>query len=1019
MTDKRLAPKTVAWLALAVTLLAGGLRLWQLDRPALWEDDYLNLDRALMPLGKMTALQLRQGPGDTPSDFQPPLSFALEHLALSFSPRPWAARLVSVAAGTFAVWGVFALGRNLFGAGPGLLAALLLTFSLFHLDYSRAIKAYGLFFCLSAWSSVFLTRAMRTGRARDFAAYALTATGMLYSAYIGLPAFMGQAVWAGALAGLGLLGREPDAKAKALGLAASAGAAGLAYLPWLPAVFYLRQMFYDPTVDPLSRFTPEFWRSLLGDYFLAGIQPPVWFAPSAAALILAGVVWSLASSQGRRGLAFLLLWGGAPSLAVMFSHSIMNAIVSARHLFNLLGPLVLLCAAGAFAAGLAPRRGARVALAVGAALVLGLCWPAARALPEFYARALCHDREYFYWLATQADRADALLFAGYQFRTKAFGARYELPGLLNPPGDFDAPAYRRLLVSQSAQKIDRLEDLGIGAGQAQTLDDHTFGAFRTRTRLAGLVPDSPIVVWPGPEGHFSYRADFGSLGVLADMAQARNVAPYTDLDCLGPYRASQPARALFRFVIPKGADLSRVMLDAGAALYKRHPASVSDAALTLSAGPDPQSLRPVAVIGQSAFADATGKAALESCTACGEQAMYATCARTEKSLDLTGLAGRELWVEARFTPGEVEGLLLLSSLRLAAKGEWREAPAESLAALRLRAAVENSPVLPWRPGAFLAGPGLFAFALPGGGLSAKAPVGDALELSRFQVEHPGLAPVAVLPDDQGRPAVAFYDPEPELDAAHPGAFAEGARENEARSITLRGKLDVPSLLIGEERVDIPVSFPRGSTLVLNSGGEGRLHWSPVFARDQWDRLDFTFEHNTRPTPDKDYDGGLTCAGNGEEGCVFDYAFVSAFPVREINLEWLPRVSAGPQGREAATVSLRVEDGPFKTLERFAPTSPSGWSGSFVRHDKRVVFDKPVHHLTLRFELTGEGAQVWAHSRPVDRMWLEAKLDARSLPALRLPGGGFPLALAEPRANAFTVRFSGQPRPFFDSLKDWR
>lgn len=218
-------------------------------------------------------------------------------------------------------------------------------------------------------------------------------------------------------------------------------------LAWLPGVLYLQEMFHDPSVNPLARLTWAFGAGLVDTYLAGPLPAPGWLCPAALALALAGCVWALACGRGW-ALVFLVLWAGVPTVAVLSSKSIMTDAVSARHLFNLLGPLTLLCGAGAFGAPACLRAGQRLALALGALLCLGLMWPVTAHLPDFYARSISFDRDYFFWLATQARPGDGLHFEGYKRKSKAFGGRFSLPGVFAGPGDMEAPHYRRVVLSE-------------------------------------------------------------------------------------------------------------------------------------------------------------------------------------------------------------------------------------------------------------------------------------------------------------------------------------------------------------------------------------------------------------------------------------------------------------------------------------------------------------------------------------------------------------------------------------------
>ena len=1027
--------KTATILLLAVLALAAGLRLWQLDRPALWEDDYLNLDRGLMPLGQMWQVQKWQGPADTPYDFQPPLYFALLHAVLQESNTVAAARMVSVLAGVFAVWGTFSLGRRLFGTVPGFLAALLLAVSLFHLDYSRAIKAYGIFYCFSVWSACYIHSAMQRGRIRDWLAWGVTSLGMLYSAYVGLPAFAGQAAWAAGAVLIALFRREPGSGRRLVGLGCTSLAVGVAYLPWLPAVFFLQRLFQDSGVNPLARVNWAFASDVLAGFAMSVFTPMPWQVPVLAGLTVVGVLFSLLT--GRAGaLMLLLFWAGVPTVSVLVSKSIMNEIVSSRHLFNVLALVTLLPAAGIW--GLvrtipgfdAPRpRSSGLGLRsirpkweiAGLVVAMGLClvliWPQVALLPQFYSRSISLDREYFYWLWAAGEPSQALSLEGWKRKSKAFSARWHLPGQFESPGDFTKPGFRRLTVVENQAGPQPLQDI---AG-ARTVADYRFGPFRTRTQRLGVLSRSPLVAWPDALGAYAYEDDFSTPRVLRDAYAAENAAPDLTLGHLGPVRGSMRAEVVYRFVVPQGGSLENVRLAVAAKLYKRNPDRRSDSSVVILAGTDPHSLKPVGSITHASFLNQDGGLPLGPCQGYEEQPMYQSCASANVLADVPGMFTQELWLAVRFSPGVSEGFLELDSLRLEAVVQ-REAQADdSPLSPELDALLANGLVRPWKPGA-VSLDGLFAFAVKDGfieSLPRKNPaLGTPEALERFREAHPGLTPAHELRDSSGEIQVLFFDLPLALSDSSPAREALNAQAFTARGVTLSGRMNAPSLTVGDARMDIPITAPRGSVLMLNPAGEARLVWSPDFSRDALASLDASAQDNLRSTPDADNDGGVTCLE--ERPCHAMFRFVSALPVRRVRLEWYPRVVAALDGKNVARLSYSTDEGKtFTLLEEFTGPKTGKWSAMFAKHAAQLDFSKPVNHFLLKVELSGEDAQLWSHRRAVDRMWLEAALDARSLSPVLLPGGEFPLKLSGPPGNDFIVRFQEKPVPLFDFIKDWR
>lgn len=123
----------------AVCLLAFALRVLQLDFQPLWWDEGWSLYFAAADVGSMLRL--------TAVDIHPPLYYLLLRLwqgAALLGSGPAAIRFLSVIVGTATVPVMYVTGRRLLGEKGGLLAALLLAVSPFHIYYSQEVRMYGL-----------------------------------------------------------------------------------------------------------------------------------------------------------------------------------------------------------------------------------------------------------------------------------------------------------------------------------------------------------------------------------------------------------------------------------------------------------------------------------------------------------------------------------------------------------------------------------------------------------------------------------------------------------------------------------------------------------------------------------------------------------------------------------------------------------------------------------------------------------------------------------------------------------
>lgn len=208
----RLAP-------LLVALLAFGLALWRLDFQALWWDEGLSIWLALQKPAEVLA--------DRARDVHPPGYFLLLGGWLRLvGATDVTARFLSAACAAAGAAALYALGARLARPTVGLLAALLLALSPYHLHHAQQARMYALVPFLVALSSYLLLRAIAAEERRAALPWALgyaLATAALPQVHyytVFLP--LAQGLWI-----LSLRRRE----ALARWLAAAIGAALLA-LPW-------------------------------------------------------------------------------------------------------------------------------------------------------------------------------------------------------------------------------------------------------------------------------------------------------------------------------------------------------------------------------------------------------------------------------------------------------------------------------------------------------------------------------------------------------------------------------------------------------------------------------------------------------------------------------------------------------------------------------------------------------------------------------------------------------------------
>ncbi|WP_300155273.1 glycosyltransferase family 39 protein [Solidesulfovibrio sp.] len=1019
-------------LAVAIVLLAaavGVTRLWRCDAPSLWEDDYLNLDRATMPLADMFAVQQWQGPADTIFDFQPPLIYALQHLCLAVDESSLAARVPSLVAGMLLPLFVWLLGRRLFGAPAAWAACLLSVFLVFPINYAQSIKFYALFLTLATASMWLLVRAVAEGDRLSWACYALAAALMGYAGYQGLPTLAVQGVyaagtilWSGRGGGWAVrLRRLRPAVLAFCGVA-------LALAPWLPAAFFLQAFLRDPAVDPWAGLGPGFVAKIVAEF----IAPDPDLARGWVVLWLAACCLGVAAALRERrygAVGLLSLWLGVMAVVLVGSRSHLRGMLSTRHFVLVFPVLMLLAGRGAVALGaaagrlLGDRRAGKACLpAVAGLACLALAWPSLAAYPAYYSRIMSLDREFFQWLDETGGGGDALEFHGYKRNTRRFAARWHLPGRFAEAGSFDGPGYRRIV------HIDSVYTNAAATRPRQPgLPLTEFDALFTTTRvsLAPAANRAPLVVDPGPDGVYRFADDFRGPRFYEEAYRAGNMTLDQELGLLRPARYSRPAQATWAFEAAPGQEASDIRLTVAAALYKQHPARPADSTLTVEASFDGRDWTPLGVIGQEAFPVVDGQPVTARRGFFEEIDFYhSRCRETRRSYVVPGklAGGQRLYVRVTYAPGQVEGFLNLAGIELTAavRREGTAAPGDTPLARQAAHLLANVRAAPWREAHDARDVGLFAFAAPGQAALADLglPVGTPGEGERFLARHPGLAPASVLYDREGGEALFLYDTTlaeggARLSAAFPERRLRGLADfgDGPASLRLTGNIVMPTLRLGDRTLSVPVIAPRGSVLTLTPGGAGRLYFVP----DWTDPARFTeaMTHAEELAPSRRLRGELVCRGDG--GCAFTYTFVSALPVRELRLKTFPQVYANPCRKcpeNAARVFASIDQGKsWRPLVAETGGEECSWTppGRYVT--RRLRFDEPVTSLLLSFRMErGEQAGFLSPSWNVDGMYLEADLDARALPPLRLAGGDLNASLAEPGENDFTLTLRPGPWP---------
>ncbi len=242
------------------------------------------------------ALDLLRG---NTADLNPPLLFVLAWITERLGDPAQSIRIASLVAGVAAIPLTYVLGRWTVGRRAALVGAAVIALSPYLIFYSTEARAYALVLCLVLVSSLALVRALQTGRAAWWVAYAVASCAAMYAHYPALFVLVAQLGWAFAT--------RPGARRVLL---AANLAAAVAYLPWLPTLADNTGSPGAKVIELLEPFGPHVIRVDLGRWAFGHPYMPVETMPGtlALALLTAGL------ALGAAGLVATLLRAPRPAL---------------------------------------------------------------------------------------------------------------------------------------------------------------------------------------------------------------------------------------------------------------------------------------------------------------------------------------------------------------------------------------------------------------------------------------------------------------------------------------------------------------------------------------------------------------------------------------------------------------------------------------------------------------------------------------------------------------------------------
>jgi mannosyltransferase len=172
-------------LLFAVLLLSALIRLYGLDRMALWGDEACMIYLCLENPGEIVSALASADRPDV--DVAPPVYFLLLHVWMRmFGDSVFVFRVLSVVFGVLTVWVIASLGTVLFNRETGLLSAFLAAIHPFQVWYSQEGRMYSLATFFAALTILMLVRALKSPGSRlQWTGFALSGLVLLYTQYYG------------------------------------------------------------------------------------------------------------------------------------------------------------------------------------------------------------------------------------------------------------------------------------------------------------------------------------------------------------------------------------------------------------------------------------------------------------------------------------------------------------------------------------------------------------------------------------------------------------------------------------------------------------------------------------------------------------------------------------------------------------------------------------------------------------------------------------------------------------------
>lgn len=167
-------------LLLVIFLVGLALRLYDLGSESIWYDEAISIAVAKLGLIDQISWSYLQ------NDNNPLLYYELLHFWVwIFGDSELVARVPSALFGSFSIIAIYMVGKLTFNKNVGLIAALIVAISVFHIQYSQEARAYSLLAFLTLLSFYYYLKIVSSDRRFYVVGYLLSTILMLYTHYYG------------------------------------------------------------------------------------------------------------------------------------------------------------------------------------------------------------------------------------------------------------------------------------------------------------------------------------------------------------------------------------------------------------------------------------------------------------------------------------------------------------------------------------------------------------------------------------------------------------------------------------------------------------------------------------------------------------------------------------------------------------------------------------------------------------------------------------------------------------------